>query len=535
MTIDPGTEVSGYLPNADPAAAPVLEVSQLAKTFGGVRALQGVDLTVLSGEIHGLLGQNGSGKSTLIKVLAGFHAPDPGGRLAVCGTKVSLPLAPGGFRPLGMRFVHQDLGLLTSLTVLENLLIDELSTTPDWSISWRKARAHARELFDQFGLNLDPSQTVADLRPVQRALLAIVRAVSSMPDSTDGRAKGLLVLDEPTVFLPKDDAAQLFELIRRVVSTGAGVLFVSHDLDEVMELTDRVTVFRDGRVIGTVVTQQSSHDEIIKMIVGHALTTTVHTSAEAFTDAETQVRVTDLSGDLVENVDLEVRKGEILGITGLSGSGFEDVPYLLFGVGAARSGHFRVGSHELRLVGLTPADAFRSGVALVPADRQRDGAVLSLSVLDNVSMQVLDKFQRGPLLHRTELRDSARAVLNRFDVRPPNPNLTYSSLSGGNQQKVLMAKWLQTRPTLLLVHEPTQGVDIGAREEIFDVLRTAASEGMSVVCASSDHEQLALLCDRVLIFRQGRIGTELEGAQITKERISELCYAAPGVLEGNAS
>ena len=520
----------------DGRGSPVLQVTGLAKTFGGVRALQGVDLTVNAGEFHGLLGQNGSGKSTLIKVLAGFHAPDPGASLEVNGEQVSLPLSPGAFHGLGMRFVHQDLGLIPSLTVLENLLIEELSTTADWSVSWRAARTRALELFSRFGLALDPADRVGDLRPVHRALLAIVRAVSSMPEVDDAGRGGLLVLDEPTVYLPKDDTQLLFDVTRRVAESGAGVLFVSHDLDEVMELTDRVTVFRDGRVVGTAVTADTSSREIVEMIVGRELAAAVHTGDPAASaDAPVQVEVQGLCGGQVERADFAVRTGEILGVTGLSGSGFEDLPYLLFGVGSAESGTIVIAGTPRDLPGLSPARAFKSGVALVPADRQRDGAVLSLSVLDNVSMQVLDRFQRGPFLNRTKLRNEARTVLSRFAVRPDDPTLTCSSLSGGNQQKVLMAKWLQTRPTLLLVHEPTQGVDVGAREEIFAVLRTAAGEGMSVVCASSDHEQLALLCDRVLIFRQGRISAELVGRSVTKEAISEHCYAAPSALEGSPS
>jgi ribose transport system ATP-binding protein len=226
----------------------------------------------------------------------------------------------------------------------------------------------------------------------------------------------------------------------------------------------------------------------------------------------------------VEQADLTAHEGEILGITGLSGSGFEDIPYLLFGLIPGSKGELSVGETDLDLETLNPSRAFRAGLALVPGDRQKDGAVLSLTVLDNVSMQMLGRYQRGPYLRRQALARDSRSVLSRFDVRPADPALRYSNLSGGNQQKVLMAKWLQTRPRVLLVHEPTQGVDIGAREEIYGVLRTAASQNMAVVCASSDHEQLSLICDRVLIFRQGRIAAELTGQSINKNRISELCY-----------
>lgn len=520
---------TGQLALSESGAAqrPVLEVENLAKHFGGVRALNGVDLTVLGGEIHGLLGQNGSGKSTLIKVLAGYHAPEPGARLAIDGHPVSSSLAPGDFRRLGMRFVHQDLGLVNSLSVLDNLLMEDLATSGRWAIRWGRERARARRLFEEYGVAIRPEARVGDLRPVDRALLAIVRAINSIFSSSRTERGGLLILDEPTVFLPRDDAELLFSLTRRVAATGAGVLFVSHDLDEVAALTDRVTVFRDGRVVGTGRTADLGHRDLVKMIVGHEVSSQRDSTPRAVDHADVAVRVEGLSGQQVKLADLAIHTGEILGVTGLSGSGFEDLPYLMFGIGSAAAGRLTLADEALEIADLTPSKAFRAGMALVPADRPRDGAVLSLSVLDNVSMQVLDDYQKGPLLRRAALARDSRQVLGRFDVRPADPSMTYSSLSGGNQQKVVMAKWLQTRPRILLVHEPTQGVDVGAREEIYAVIKQAAREGMAVLCASSDHEQLSLICDRVLIFRQGLIIDDLSGPDVTKERISQLCYG-PG-------
>jgi ribose transport system ATP-binding protein len=497
----------------------VLQISNLAKTFGGVKALQGVDLTVNAGEIHGLLGQNGSGKSTLIKVLAGFHEPDAGGGLMVNGREVRLPLAPGDYKALGMRFVHQDLGLISSLSVLENLFLDEISTGHSAGISWKSWRKQANELFRKYKVRLDPSVPVSTLRPVERALLAIVRAVAGAPRN------GLLVLDEPTVFLPQDDTEMLFDLTRNVAASGAGVLFVSHDLEEVKRLTNRFTVFRDGRVVGGGATDQTSREEMVNLIVGHELKPVSHRSAAQIAATEPVAVVEGLKGGLVADASFSVHEGEILGVTGLSGSGFEDLPYILFGAAKAETGTLALKGSVVRLRHQNPTTAFRSGMALVPADRPRDGAILSLSVLDNVSMQTMDRFQKGLILRRARMREEARKVLSAFQVRPNDPTLPCSSLSGGNQQKVLMAKWLQTRPSLLMVHEPTQGVDVGAREEIFSVLRSATAEGMAVLCASSDHEQLALICDRVLVFRQGRIVTELIGSHVNKEEISEQSYA----------
>jgi ribose transport system ATP-binding protein len=252
---------------------PVVALRHVSKTFGAVRALHDVDLTIRRGEVHGLLGENGSGKSTLIKILSGFHAPDGGSELEINGRPVSVPLYPGQFRSLGMSFVHQDLGLVPSLSVVENLLVGDLTSQRSWRLSWARERRRAQETFRSFGLKLDPRAKVSDLRPTDRALLAIVRAVEEIRANTadDGSEYGLLVLDEPTVFLPASDRDELFAIVREIAATRASILFVSHDLDEILEITDRVTVLRDGKVRGTVDTAQASDEVLVEMIIGRRL------------------------------------------------------------------------------------------------------------------------------------------------------------------------------------------------------------------------------------------------------------------------
>ena len=269
--VDPGAEAApGSAPPAR-SGVPVVELRNLSKTFGGSQALKGVDLTILPGEVHGLLGENGSGKSTLIKILNGFHAPDPGASLTVSGVEVSLPLAPGQFRELGLSFVHQDLGLVLELTVLENLRVGELIASRAHWISWRRERARARELFARYNVDLDPRKLVNELTPTERALLAIVRAVEEIRETqrSHGDERGLLILDEPTVFLPQEGTERLFQIVRDIVKSGdASVLFVSHDLDEVLQVTDRVTVLRDGSLQGTVDTKTTSEAQLVEMIIG---------------------------------------------------------------------------------------------------------------------------------------------------------------------------------------------------------------------------------------------------------------------------
>ncbi|HWV88030.1 MAG TPA: sugar ABC transporter ATP-binding protein [Capillimicrobium sp.] len=501
------------------AAAPVISLRHLSKRFGGAAALDDVALTIEHGEVHGLLGENGSGKSTLIKVLAGYHVPEPGAELEVNGQPVRLPLAPNRFRELGLAFVHQDLGLIGDLTVLENLRVGDLSSSRSLHIRWSRERRAARETFARYGFDLDPSALVNELPETDRALLAIVRAVEEMRAALAHDQRGLLVLDEPTVFLPREGVQRLFSLVRDVVARDASVLFVSHDLDEVREITDRVTVLRDGRVHATVATREATEAQLVEMIIGRSLAAHHHTAPER-PAGEVTLAVRNLGGRTVHDVDFEAHRGEILGLTGIIGSGFDEVPYLLFGARPCQVGELQVGGRSHPLPLMTPRAALKARMALIPADRQVDGSVGTLSVTDNAMLQVLDRYRPAALRLR-RLRADTHDLLERFDVRPRDPQADYESLSGGNQQKVLLAKWLQTRPEVLLLHEPTQGVDIGAREQIFNLLRSEADRGTTIVVASSDHEQLAALCDRVLVFGRGRVARELTGGDVTKSRIAE--------------
>jgi ribose transport system ATP-binding protein len=526
-TIDEGP---GRMNAAELDRPPLVRARNVSKSFGGVRVLNAVDLDVLPGEIHGLLGENGSGKSTFIKVLAGFHEPDPGAELQVNGEDVPMPLAPGAFRDYGMSFVHQDLGLMPTLSVLENLRLGTFSRASRWAISWRKEAQAARELFAEFALDLDPAARVSDLSGTERALLAIVRAVHEMRTLRGGArtGPGMLILDEPTVFLPETGRRQLFALMREIAADGAAVLFVSHDLDEVREITDRVTVFRDGLLKATVDTAGVSDADLVQLIIGRELpdysAEHVAISADGAVESELAVRVSDLSDERLRSVSFDLGAGEVLGLTGLLGSGFERVPYLLFGAFAAGSGSLEIAGEKLLLPAMDPVKAIAHRMALIPADRQRDGSVGSISVRDNAMLRVIDRYTSWRGLQRRRMARDCERTLERFDVRPPIPGIAYQSLSGGNQQKVLLAKWLSAEPEMLLLHEPTQGVDVGARAQIYRFIHDAAGKGCSVLCASSDYEQLALICDRVLIFDRGRVARELRGSEISKDRIAHECY-----------
>lgn len=511
--------------------APVLAVRGISVSFGGTRALESVNIDILPGEIHGLVGQNGSGKSTLIKVLSGYHTPEPGASIDIAGEGVAFPLSAEQIQRYGMRFVHQDLGLSPQMSVLENLTVHELATRRRSFINWRHEREQARAVFEPFGKAIDVTAAVRDLSPSDQAHVAIVRAVDRLRQRHANRewSPGVLVLDEVTAFLSRDGREQLWRLVRDIVRHGDSVLFISHYLDEVLGFTDRVTVLRDGRLVTTVPTSELDNDKLIELIIGRSLV--VSTGVKSQTDMapvnEGDVEVVDLTGVLVRGVSFTTRSGEVIGLTGLLGSGFEEVNGLLFGALPAKSGRLLLMGREFDIASMTPDRAIEARIAYVPEDRGRDGGVGSLTVAENLTLQILNQFEtRSGTLRRIQMMCNARAVLEEFDVRPLNPSARLSDLSGGNQQKVIMAKWLVGRPRLLLLHEPTHGIDVGSRAQILQRVREEAAKGIAVLWASSDPEQLADVCDRVVVFSRGRVTAVLTGDDVNEDAIIEHSYDA---------
>jgi ribose transport system ATP-binding protein len=503
----------------EPGRPPALELLTLSKSFGGQKALDNAALSVKQGEVHGLLGTNGSGKSTLIKILAGFHAPDAGSRLLIRGEEYPLPLPPGGARKLGLSFVHQHLGLIPSLSVLDNMMLGRLADDQRLAVNWPAERRRCVAAMARYGVEINPRATVSDLQPVERALLAIVRAVEELNEA-DG---SVLVLDEPTPFLPRRDVERLFSVVRRVAAEGAGVIFVSHDVDEVMEITHRCTILRDGRVAGVLTTSQTSKAEFVERIIGRKLER--HMRGGLDNEATSPAaRVVGLSGEGVDAVSIDLRPGEVIGLTGLVGSGYANVPYLMFGAKRADAGYFQDAQTIIDLATMTPANAIRLGIVLIPGDRANAAVIGTLPITDNVTMPLLGNAFPAYCVARSAMTRLARDLGRRFEVMPNDPLLPMNALSGGNQQKVVLAKWLQTKPSLVLLDEPTQGVDVGARSAVFSQIQAATDAGAMVLCASSDYEQLEQIADRVLIFAHGRIVAELKSPAISKTAIAELCY-----------
>lgn len=488
-----------------------LRIEHLSKTFPGQRALIDVDLTLAPGEVHALVGQNGSGKSTLIKVLAGYHQPDPGSSAWVDGTPLTLGDGQAA-AAAGIRFVHQDLGLVGSISTMENLaLTTGYRTGAARHIRWKEQRDAAREALKAVGATeIDVQAPVDTLAPAQRTAVAIARALVGWEDGAT-----LLVLDEPTATLPGDDVHRLFEVIHRLKDQGVSVLYVSHHLDEVFELADRVTVLRDARRVGTVPVAGLDHEGLIELIVGHKIE--LSSTTEAMVLGRPVLTVRALSGGRVRGIDFEVHEGEVVGLAGLTGSGREHVLGLISGQLPRDGGHVELDGTLIE--NYAPRHAIDAGAAFVPADRAIRGTVSTMSVRENLSLaDVTPHFVGGRLRHRKEI-DETNHWIDRLAIKTSGTEALISSLSGGNQQKVMFGKALRLAPKLLLLDEPTQGIDIGAKDQIHRLVDQAAAEGVATVVASTDTEELVRLCHRVLVLANGKIAHTLLGTDIMTERI----------------
>jgi ribose transport system ATP-binding protein len=499
---------------------PRLALLELSKSFGAARVLSDVSISVAPGEIHGLVGENGSGKSTLVKILSGYHAPDPGASLLIDGLPVDLPVRPAAVRRFGLSVVHQDLGLIDAFSVVENMRVGLFQVGRlSRAIRWRHERELARASLSSLGAEIDPNDRVGELSQAQRAEVAIARALQHHEPG-----RGVIMFDESTRALPPEPRRHFHSLLRDIVARGGSVLLVSHQLEEVLEHTHRVTVLRDGRVVaGGVSTSELSEHELIRLMLGHELRRDPHPRRAAPTTAAPAARIENVSGGVIAGASLAVGAGEVVGLTGLLGSGFEELPYLLAGARRARSGTLSVADETIDLVRASVRRLLAAGVALVPERRDSDGLAFTETVLDNVTLPRVRARSRGPVLTRSWQQEEVARVVRELAVRPPDPRMLVGHLSGGNQQKVLLGKWLCGTPKLLLLHEPTQGVDVGARADLEQAIGRAAEGGAGVLLASLDASELACLCDRVIVVRDGSLTTELSGA-LSPERIIDAVY-----------
>ena len=486
----------------------VLVVEGLECRFGATHALRGVDLRVGRGEVVALLGENGAGKSTLIKILAGVHQPTAG-TIRLGGDVFPNGLTAADARAHGLAFVHQELGLLQPLSVAENIALVAGFRRAHGLISWRRQRAFARDLLREWEIDVDPAAPVAQLEPAQRSLVAVARALA-----TDAR---VIVFDEPTAALPRHDVELLYAAVDRLRARGVAVLYVTHRLPEVKRLAERAAVLRDGNLVGTVDVGRTTEAELVELIVGATLQSHARAPAAGLDDAVLVLR--DVTGRGVEDVTLTLRRGEILALVGLLGAGHRIVGRIVAGVERRRGGEIRLEGepYEPR----SPRDAQRRGVVHVPANRLTEASFPSLDVATNVALR--DR-PRGIAASARRERMFAARVLAGWRVVPAAPDVTFARLSGGNQQKVVLGKWLTPSPRVLLAEEPTAGIDVGTKSVVYDRLAAAAAQGMSVLLLSSDTDEVVAVAHRAVVFADGRQKVELSGAELTPVRLARECY-----------
>lgn len=490
----------------------LLRVHRLSKTFPGLKALDDVALGVGSGEIVALVGQNGSGKSTLVKILAGVEQADPGGEVVLAG-------AGGGGHVSSLHFIHQDLGLVGSLSTVENLDLDrKLGRQALLPVPVRRERRQAEALIAGFGGSFDVSAPVDSLTAAERTIVAIARALDGWEHD-----RNVLVLDEPTASLHGDEVQKLFGAVRGVAARGAGVVFISHRLDEVIDLADRVVALRDGKLIADVPRGGFDHDDLVEMIAGHAAASGSGDAAR--TAGAPVLRARGIVGATIRSLDLDLRAGEIVGVSGVLGSGREHVAQVVFGGASGDVAELEVDGRAVER--LDPRRAIAAGVAYVPGDRRRLGAVMQMSARENLTLNRIGGRSRFRLDQHEERREMQRWI-EALDVRPAEPERPLELFSGGNQQKIVLAKWLRNDPKVLLLDEPTQGVDVGAKAGIYQLILRAAAAGAGVLVCSSDTKELAQLCDRVLVMRDGTLVAEL-----TRPQLSEAVLVRAGL--GSAS
>ena len=494
------------------AMTPLISVNKLSKSFPGVRALHDVQFELLAGEVHALMGENGAGKSTLMKILAGVYRRDSGDIL-VDGQPVSFE-CPRDAQAAGVGIIHQELQLMNHLTVAQNIFIGrEPRGRLGLFLDEDRLNAQAREILSRMHVNLDPRALVGELTVASQQMVEIAKALSF-----DSR---VLIMDEPTSALNDAEIAELFRIIRELKGRGVGVVYISHKMDELKQIADRVTVLRDGEYVATVDAAHTTVEAIIGMMVGRTLTD-VAPAARAAAQGEAALEVRHLNaGPLVRDVSFTLRQGEILGFAGLMGAGRTEVARAVFGADPVESGEILVKGAKATI--RNPSDAVAQGIGYLSEDRKRFGLATGMDVESNIVMSNLRSFLSfNFFLRRARMRRRATHFISLLAIRTPSPSQEVRLLSGGNQQKIVIAKWLERDCDVLFFDEPTRGIDVGAKSEIYKLLRSLADEGKAIVMISSELPEILRMSDRIVVMCEGRITGELGANEATQERIMHL-------------
>ena len=499
---------------ASPRPDVLIEASGITKSFAGVRALRDVSFELRAGEVHALIGENGAGKSTLIRIVTGAERAD-GGVLRVAGTQVP-HLDPHQARMLGIAAIYQQPSLFAHLTVAENIAFGHEEARPWARVRWAGRRGRAAELLDRIGAPIDPDRLVDSLSMPEQQMVEIARAL--------GASARVVIMDEPTASLSTREVERLFAAIARLRAARAGVIYISHRLEEIGAIADRITVLRDGATIATREADTVDRSELIRLMVGRELAAVFPKRAVPAGDVVLEVRGLAHRGSGIHDVSFSVRAGEILGIAGLVGSGRTQLAEVLFGLAPADGGEILLKGHAVRIA--SPADAVQHGIGYVPEDRRQHGVVLEMSIAANASLASLGAVARHGLIDTAAEARSAERHVEQLRIKTPGVATEAGALSGGNQQKVALARWLSIQPAVLILDEPTQGVDVGSKAEIHGLMQTLAERGLAIIMISSELPEVLGMSDRVAVMHAGTIRRILPRADATQDRIMEEAFGA---------
>nr|WP_321443710.1 sugar ABC transporter ATP-binding protein [uncultured Cohaesibacter sp.] len=486
--------------------APILAAQRVSKSFGSVPVLFSINFEICAGEVHAVIGENGAGKSTLMKILSGFH-PATSGTILLDGEPVILP-PNGQAEDLGIVLIHQELNLAEQMTVEENIFLGREHITKGF-LKRSEMHDEVLKMLTEIGLDISPDDRISSLSIAQKQMVEIVKAMS--------RNARILIMDEPTAVLTEAETDLFFKQVRRLKAQGTAVMFVSHKLKEVAAIADRITILRDGQWITTKPTEDFTLDTMAQMMVGRELSDLFPPMTEADYDAERVLEVKNLSTDLVKKASFSLRKGEILGFSGLIGSGRTELFEAICGLRSMTSGHIILFGEEAHI--RSAADARNAGIAYLTKDRKGKGLLVDKQMQPNLTLFALPKFLKGVLIDRKGEEQALRRGVRRFDIRARDPNCKVSEMSGGNQQKLLLAKVMECDPRIVIVDEPTRGIDVGTKQQIYHFIAALAAEGMSVVVISSEMPEIIGICHRVIVMREGRITGELTGDAINEHEI----------------
>lgn len=491
----------------------LLQVEQLDKKFGSHYALSNISMNVAPGEVHALVGENGAGKSTFIKILTGVYPPEAGS--IIWNGKRELISDPAYARGLGINVVHQDRQLIPFFTGYENLYLSAEYPRGLWGIQWKKMRERAERVQTELGLPVDLDKTAAEMSPSEQTMVEILRAMM-----LECR---LLILDEPTAALTGHEAEMLFALIGKLTAQGVAILYVSHRMEEIFRLSDRITVFRNGQCVGTMLTAETSQEQVIHKMSEVSLSTSLEAAAKAKGELLLEVETLSTVDGSVVSASLNIAQGEVVGLFGLAGSGRTELLEAIYGLRGIANGEIRLCGQQVTRE-CSPSQSLDRGVVLIPEERKKDGLIMGLSIRENMTLPVVKRFSTGwRMQSRRELAEVER-WMEALDVKAAGADQPVSQLSGGNQQKVVFAKALLTDPVLFLCDEPTQAVDVMTREEIHRLLKEQAAKGCGVLFVSSDLQEVLDISDRLYVLREGRIITEMSRQEATAEEVLRVCY-----------